>query len=207
MQWLPGLQQEPLSPWQAAADPRLHRRHSNTQMQVSLRLCGALRPAVCKVFIEPSEHLWSRWAWFYMWFFPSYHFVGPSPLCLDVEYLSLVGSSLLLWMVVQQLASVLEFSQEKMSAHSSTLPSDHRQQTLQKSYLTYSLYFQRQVMTVQCKHQSITGFLGLVIKAPHPSCDENGSLSKWSMLRLEKWIDQEGVNITFKGPGIRETMV
>ena len=56
--------------------------------------------------------------------------------------------------------------------------SDHRQQTLQKSYLTYSLYFQRQVMTIQCKHQSITGFLGLVIKAPHPSSDENGSLSK-----------------------------
>ena len=35
----------------------------------------------------------------------------------------LVGSNILLWMVVQQLAAILEFSQEQMSAHSSTLSS------------------------------------------------------------------------------------
>ena len=34
----------------------------------------------------------------------------------------LVGSNILLWMVVQQLLAVLEFSQEKMRAHSSTPP-------------------------------------------------------------------------------------
>ena len=39
MQCLPGLlQQEPLSLWQATADPCLCRRHSNTQMHVSLSL-------------------------------------------------------------------------------------------------------------------------------------------------------------------------
>ena len=34
-----------------------------------------------------------------------------------------MGSNILLWMVVQQLAAILEFSQEEMSAGSSTLPS------------------------------------------------------------------------------------
>ena len=34
------VQPEPLSPQQVTADPRLHRRHSNTQRQVWLTLCG-----------------------------------------------------------------------------------------------------------------------------------------------------------------------
>ena len=58
-----------------------------------------------------------------MHFCPSYHLAGASPLPLDVGYLYLVGSNILLWMVVQQLAAILEFSQEEMSAGSSTLPS------------------------------------------------------------------------------------
>ena len=41
---------------------------------------------------------------------------------LDVGYL-LMGSSILLSMVVQQLAAILVFSQEKMSTHPSILPS------------------------------------------------------------------------------------
>ena len=44
-------------------------------------------------------------------------------MLLDVEYLFLVGSNILLSMVVQQQVVMLEFSQEKMSAHLSTLPS------------------------------------------------------------------------------------
>ena len=38
---LPGLlRPQPLSQWQTAADPCLHRKHSNTQRQVWLSLCG-----------------------------------------------------------------------------------------------------------------------------------------------------------------------
>ena len=43
-------------------------------------------------------------------------------LSLDVEYLFLVGSSVLQWMVVQQLAAILVLLQE-MSECSFTLPS------------------------------------------------------------------------------------
>ena len=51
------------------------------------------------------------------------HFVADSPLPLDVGYLFLVGSNILLLMVVQQLVVILVFSQEKMSARSSIPPS------------------------------------------------------------------------------------
>ena len=44
-------------------------------------------------------------------------------LALDVGYLFLVGSNILLSMVVQQWVAILEFSQEKMSTHPSTLRS------------------------------------------------------------------------------------
>ena len=57
-----------------------------------------------------------------MRFHPLYHLVGVSPLPLDVEYLFLVGSNILLSMIVQQLVVILVFSQEKMSAcHSQIL--------------------------------------------------------------------------------------
>ena len=53
----------------------------------------------------------------------SYHLAGASPLHLDVRCLFLMGSNILLLMVVQQLVIILEFLQEKMSAHPSTMPS------------------------------------------------------------------------------------
>ena len=48
-----------------------------------------------------------------------YHFIGASPLPLDMGYLFLVGSNIILLMVVQQLVVILVFSQ-KMSTRSST---------------------------------------------------------------------------------------
>ena len=54
------------------------------------------------------------------WFCFSYHLLGVSPLLLDMGYLYLVGSNILLLMVVQQQVAILEFSQEKISAHPST---------------------------------------------------------------------------------------
>ena len=56
-------------------------------------------------------------------FHPSYHLVGASHLPLDVGYIFLVGSNIFLLMLVQWLAAILEFSQEKMSACPSTLSS------------------------------------------------------------------------------------
>ena len=58
-----------------------------------------------------------------MQFHLSYHLTGATPLPLDVGYLFLVGSNILQSTVVQQQVVVLEFSQEKMSARPSTLPS------------------------------------------------------------------------------------
>ena len=46
---------------------------------------------------------------------PSYHLAAGSSLSLDMGYLFLVGSSILLLMVVQQLAVILVLSQEEMS--------------------------------------------------------------------------------------------
>ena len=53
---------------------------------------------------------------------PSYHLIAAS-LSLDLEYLFLVGTSVVLLVVVQQLVAILVLSQEKMSACPSTLPS------------------------------------------------------------------------------------
>ena len=61
---LPGwLQPEPLWPRQATAEPRLHRRHSDTQRQVWLSLLwrSPLLPqglGARKLSLVPSKHLW-----------------------------------------------------------------------------------------------------------------------------------------------------
>ena len=57
-----------------------------------------------------------------MLFCPSCHLAGASPLPLDVGYLLLVGTNILLSTDIQQPVVILEFSQEKMSARPSTLP-------------------------------------------------------------------------------------
>ena len=51
------LHPEPLPPWQATADPCLHRRHSDTVLSPSLWGLGVLM----HTSFEPSEHLW--WVW------------------------------------------------------------------------------------------------------------------------------------------------
>ena len=49
------------APAQATDDLYLHRRHSNTQRQVCLSLCGVSRSWCTQVLFEPSEHLWQVW--------------------------------------------------------------------------------------------------------------------------------------------------
>ena len=58
-----------------------------------------------------------------MQFCSSYHLAGASPLPLEVSYIFLVGSNILLLMAVQQQVVILEFSQEKMTTRPSTPPS------------------------------------------------------------------------------------
>ena len=56
-QHVPGLlQSEPLSPWQATADLGLLRRHSNTQKQAWLSLCGVSGSQCAQGFV------WALWA-------------------------------------------------------------------------------------------------------------------------------------------------
>ena len=58
-----------------------------------------------------------------MQFCPSYLLAGASSLPLDVGYILLVGSNILLSMVVQHQVVILEFSQKKMRVRPSTLAS------------------------------------------------------------------------------------
>lgn len=62
------------------------------------------------------------WIWFDRDCAPSYCHAAASSFSLDVEYIFLVGSSLLLSMVVQQLVVILLVSQEEMSTHPSIPP-------------------------------------------------------------------------------------
>ena len=53
------LHPEPLPLWRATADLYLCKRHSKTQRQVWLSLCGV--SCCAQVLFEPSKHLW--WVW------------------------------------------------------------------------------------------------------------------------------------------------
>ena len=54
---------EPVTLWQTAAEPCLHRKHSGAQRQVWLRLLWrllllSLGPSAHRVLSAPSEHVW-----------------------------------------------------------------------------------------------------------------------------------------------------
>ena len=75
------------------------------------------------VLFEPSERLWWVWGLILNVIFLILLSCWASPLLLDMGYLFLVGSNILLSMVVQQCVVILEFLQEKMRAGPSTPPS------------------------------------------------------------------------------------
>ena len=79
---------------------------------------GSLNPTAHKVLFEASEHLWQVWGLILNEIEPLLPFLEASPLPLDM--VCFVGSNILLSIVVQQQVAVLEFSQEKMSAHPTT---------------------------------------------------------------------------------------
>ena len=82
---------------------------------------GSLSPGAHKILFEPSEHLLWVWGLILNRFCPSYHLAGASPLPLDVEYIFLVASNIILSMVAQQQVVILESSQGKISPCPSTL--------------------------------------------------------------------------------------
>ena len=112
---------EPLSLQQATADTHLCRRHSNTQKQVWLSLCGF---SWCT-----QELVWAFQASLASMGFDSKHDFTPCTVywgfsfALGSGIIFLVGSNILLLMVVQKQVVILELSEEKMSACPSTPPS------------------------------------------------------------------------------------
>ena len=84
---------------------------------------GSLGPNVQKILFEPSKSLWRVWGLILNAISPLLPLCWASPLPLDVEYLFLVRSNILLSMVVQQQVAMLEFLQEEMSSRPSTPPS------------------------------------------------------------------------------------
>ena len=109
------------SPQQATAGPCLCRRHSNSQRQVWLSLWGSLHLVAHKVLFESSKHLRQVWSLILNTISPLLPSCCGFALGREVSFL--VGSNIFLPMVVQQLDAILEFLQEKMSAHPFTLPS------------------------------------------------------------------------------------
>ena len=65
-------------------------------------------------------HTLQLWDLILLWLRPSYCLAVASSLSLDVEYLFMVGSSVLLLMIVQQLVVILALSWEEMSIRPST---------------------------------------------------------------------------------------
>ena len=85
-------QPEPLFPWQATANPCLHRRYSNNPRQVRLSLLRGPWVLVCtRFYLSPLsvsdgyEGLILNGLW------PSYHLTGASPFSLGVGYLVFAG--------------------------------------------------------------------------------------------------------------------
>ena len=104
--------------------PRLtHTSTGDTQHSSVSVSAESLGPGAHKVCLSPPSVSGWYGVWFQMWFCPSYHLSGDSLCPWTWGYLFLVGSNILLSTVVQQQVVILEFSQEKMSASASTLPS------------------------------------------------------------------------------------
>ena len=111
----------PLSPWQATAVPCPHKRSSNMHRQVWLSLLWqslllSLGPRAHKVLFVPSKSLWWIWGLILNMTAPTVLFqLLLCPWTWGIFFF-LVGSSILLSMVVQQLIVILVFLQEKMNS-------------------------------------------------------------------------------------------
>ena len=91
---------------------------------------------------------------FLMQFHTSDYSLGASPLPLDVGYLFLVGSNIVLSMAVQQLVAILEFSQEM-----STRPTLPSQITLLNQHAFYRFFFPHLLGSYSLKCRNSVSFL------------------------------------------------
>ena len=111
----PGLvHSEPLSLRQATLDLNLFRRHSDTQLWLSL--CGVSGSWCAQGLFEPSEHLCRVRSLILNAILPLLPSCWGFSFVLGHGVSFLVGSNIFQLTIVQQRAAVLEFSQEKMSA-------------------------------------------------------------------------------------------
>ena len=94
--------------------------HSKASLAQSL--VGSLGPGMHKVLFQPSEHLWKVWALILNVIFPLLPF-SRLLLCPWMRCLFWVGSTILPSVAVQPFAAILEFSEERIHALPSTLPS------------------------------------------------------------------------------------
>ena len=99
---------------------------SSMYVIIHICVCMLLYIYVCVcIYIYTHTHILWKWkSLSRVQFFatPWFHLPGASPLPLDIGYLFLVASNIFLSMVIQQSVVILQFSQEKMRAHPSTLP-------------------------------------------------------------------------------------
>ena len=86
-------------------------------------LVGSPSSGAHKVLFDPSEHLWQVCGLILNAILPLLPSYWGFSFALGCGISFLVGSNFLLLMVVQRLVAILEFSQKKMSACPSTLPS------------------------------------------------------------------------------------
>ena len=80
-------------------------------------------PGVQNGLFEPSQRLWQVWGLILYAILPLLSFCWGFSFALDVGYILMVWSNILLSMVVQQRVVILEFLPEKMSTHPFTLTS------------------------------------------------------------------------------------
>ena len=99
-----------------------HTSVGDTHTQFCLSLCGVSGSWCVQGMFEPSEHLWQVWGLILNMILLLLPSCWGFSFALGCGVSFLLGSNILLSMVVQQQAVILDFLQEKMSACPSTLP-------------------------------------------------------------------------------------
>ena len=101
---------------------------------------------------------------------PFLPFDGTFPLPLDMGYLSLVGSNIVLLVVIQQRVAILELFQEKKSAHPSTTILDSHFTTYESKLLLYPKFHDKNTCLKIIKLLVIFSFLIAFLKMNKETC-------------------------------------
>ena len=109
-----------------------------------------------------------------MWFRPFYRLVGVSPMPLDMGYLFLVGSNILLSVFVQEWVVILEFTQ-KMSTCPSTPPPWERGELLYDPAIP--------VLVNKCPHKNLYTNV-------HSSFIHTRQKVETTRMSIHRWMDK-----------------